>query len=278
MISTSATPSGPSDRSPDAAPAGPPDPAARAHAADPVVSIHDLHFSYGRHPVLEDVHLDIVAGDFVSIIGPNGGGKTTLLRLMLGLLPPHRGTVRVFGQSPAQVRRRIGYLPQYAVWDPDFPVTVMDVVLMGRLGQRPWGPYSADDRGAALEALADVELLEHRNRSLVTLSGGQRQRVFIARALACEPKLLLLDEPTASLDPAVQDDLYDLLGRLKKRMSVVLVSHDVSSVSQHVDKVICVNITVAQHPASAIKGELAKLFPSRAGMKLVHHNHHDRKD
>jgi zinc transport system ATP-binding protein len=239
-----------------------------------IISIRDLSFRFGQHPVLTDVNFDITDGDFVSIIGPNGGGKTTLLRLILGLLEPRRGRIRVFGLPPAKARRRLGYMPQHAHLDMDFPVTVLDVVLMGRLGRQfPWGPFRRADREAAAAALTDVEIADLQDRPFSALSGGQRQRVLIARALACEPELLLLDEPTASLDPGVQDDLYDLLRKLNQRMTVILVSHDVSVVSRHVNKVLCVNVQVAQHSSSALKGELAKLFPSHHGARLVHHDH-----
>jgi zinc transport system ATP-binding protein len=248
-------------------------------STDLAVRIRDLSFFYAEHPVLQDVQLDITAGDFVAIIGPNGGGKTTLLRLILGLLVPDTGAIRVFGRRPTKARQRIGYMPQHSHLDPVFPVTVMDVVQMGCLGKRPpWGPFRAQDRAAAARALEDVELLDLQHRRFASLSGGQRQRVLIARALASEPDLLLLDEPTASLDPQVQDDLYDLLGELNKRMTVALVSHDISVVSQYVDKVVCVNVQVAQHPSTAIKGELAKLYPSRSGLRLVHHDQDSRPE
>lgn len=239
----------------------------------PPVCLRDVEFRYGRHDVLRGVDLDIAAGSFVSIVGPNGGGKTTLLRLILGLLQPSRGEVRVFGRPPRESRRRIGYMPQHANLDPLFPVTALDVVLMGRLGLRPHlGPFSREDGEASRSALADCEALDLADRPFSDLSGGQRQRVLIARALAGEPDLLLLDEPTASLDPGVQDELYDLLHRLNERMTVALVSHDVSVVSRHVSQVICVNVDVVQHPAEDLAGELAKLFP--AGGRLVRHDHH----
>ncbi len=243
--------------------------------ANPVITIRDLWFSYDGHPVLEAVNLDVLKGDFVSIIGPNGGGKTTLLRLILGLLAPQRGTVRVLGADPVRARQRIGYMPQHLQLDFRFPVTVMDIVLMGRLGKRAAiGPYITADRKVAERALEDVEALDIRDRPFSALSGGQRQRVLIARALACAPEILLLDEPTASLDPEIQDDLYSLLHRLNERMTVALVSHDVSVVSQHVNNVVCVNVQVEQHPTSAIKGELGRLFHGASGVRLVRHDHH----
>ena len=239
----------------------------------PAVCLKGVDFSYGRHAVLRAVDLDIEEGAFVSIVGPNGGGKTTLLRLMLGLLKPQSGDVHIFGEIPSAARRRIGYMPQHTNLDPLFPVTALDVVLMGRLGLRlQLGPFSRNDGKTARASLDDCEALDLADRPFADLSGGQRQRVLIARALAGEPDLLLLDEPTASLDPGVQDDLYELLHRLNKKMTVILVSHDVSVVSRHVRQVICVNVDVAQHPSEALTGELARLFPE--GRRLVRHDHH----
>jgi len=245
-------------------------------SATPAVETRALSFGYDERLVLERVDLRIDAGDFVSIIGPNGGGKTTLLRLRLGLLAPNRGEIRVLGRSPEQARKRIGYMPQYVQLDASFPVTALDVVLMGRLRKAfPLGPFGRDDRGAAARALADVRVADLADRPFFALSGGQRQRVLIARALACDPEILLLDEPTASLDPRVQDELYDLLRELNQRMTVVLVSHDVGTVSRHVRTVVCVNRNVEVHPSSAIHGELARLlFHGAEGMQLVRHGEH----
>jgi zinc transport system ATP-binding protein len=216
---------------------------------DPVITLRGVSFSYDGSPVLENVDLAIPQRDFVCVIGPNGGGKTTLLKLILGLIEPQKGQVRVLGVAPAQARRRIGYMPQRAQLDPQFPVSVLDVILMGRLGTGPWvGPYRRADRAVARRVLEEVGLADAANRPFAALSGGQRQRVFIARALACEPQILLLDEPTANLDPAVQDDLYALLRDLKQRLTVVLVSHDVGFVSVFFETVVCVNRTVHTHP------------------------------
>jgi len=240
----------------------------------PAVSIRDLWFAYDGPPVLREVSFDLAAGDFVSIIGPNGGGKTTLLKLLLGLLSPTRGSLRVFGQAPDAVRKRLGYMPQQISLDTSFPVTAMDIVLMGRLGRGfPAGPFRRADREAAETALHDVEAHDLRSRGFFSLSGGQRQRILIARALASGPDLLLLDEPTASLDPAVQADLYELLTRLNRRMTIVLVSHDIGVVSKHVRTVVCVSGQVAIHPVEAISGELARvLFHGAEDVKLVRHD------
>ena len=166
------------------------------------VLLRDVTFSYGGEPVLEDVNLSVGAREAVCIVGPNGGGKTTLVKLILGLLLPQRGEVRLFGQPPRLARLRVGYMPQHVQHDPLFPVTVMDIVLMGRLGRGGLGgllgwPGRADRR-AARNALEQVGMDGFGRHPFAALSGGQRQRVLIARALCCEPELLLLDEPTSN--------------------------------------------------------------------------------
>lgn len=240
-----------------------------------VVSAENLSFSYDtKHLVLENAAFDIHQGDFAAIIGPNGGGKTTLLRLILGLVEPSQGSVRVFGTTPKLARRRIGYMPQYPRFDPDFPVTVLDVVLMGRLGHAPAvGPYRGSDKEVARSALGEVSCADLAGRPFAALSSGQRQRVLIARALACKPELLLLDEPTSNLDPSVQDDVQELLHELNRRMTMIVVSHDVAFVSKYVSRVVCVNRTVALHPTAEIKADLFTVLYGQNGVRLVDHEH-----
>ncbi len=242
-----------------------------------MISIGNVSFSFGEVAVLHDVSFDIAEKEFVAIIGPNGGGKTTLVKLIMGLLEPRQGTIRVFGRSPRASARRFGYMPQHPNLDPEFPVSVMNVVLMGRLGHSPGlGPFRAADRRIAASALDEVGCGHLKSRSFSELSGGQRQRVLIARALASDPDILILDEPTANLDPSVQDDLYDLLHRLNGRMTVVIVSHDVAFVSRHVDRVVCVNREVVLHTASAIKGDVISTLYGM-GVHLVDHEHHSHE-
>ncbi len=207
----------------------------------PAIQLKNVSFAYQNTPVFRDVTMSLAQRDFACVIGPNGGGKTTLLKLALGLVRPTRGEVRVLGQPPEIARQRIGYMPQHVALDPEFPVSVLDVVLMGRLSRRRWfGRYTAHDRAVARRVLGEVALEALERRPFATLSGGQRQRVLIARALACEPDMLLLDEPTANLDPTVQDDIYALLRDLNERMTVVIVSHDVGFVSVYFETAICV--------------------------------------
>jgi len=225
----------------------------------PAVEIEGLSFSYDGEPALRDVSLRIAHRDFVCVVGPNGGGKTTLLKLMLGLLAPSAGTVRVLGQPPQRVRHRIGYVPQYSRMDPQFPASAMDVVLTGRLGRfGAIGPFRGRDRAAARQALRLLEAEPLGNRSFAALSGGQRQRVLVARALAAEPELLLLDEPTANLDIAVETELYEYLDRLSRTLTVILVSHDLGFVTEFVRTVVCVNRRVHVHPTQELTGEVIR--------------------
>jgi len=240
----------------------------------PVIDVKDLTFRFnGGPPVLEDVNLEISSGDFASVIGPNGGGKTTLVKLIVGLLTPTEGRVRVFGKPPAKARPRIGYMPQHAMMDPRFPVRASDVVLMGRLGSgRRFGNYTRDDREAAATALAEVGLEDHGLRPFSDLSGGQRQRVLLARALVTKPELLLLDEPAAGLDQKVEQDFFELLRELNRALTIVLVTHDLGFVSGFVRTVICVHGHVDIHPTSALDGRaISEIYGGE--VRMVRHDH-----
>ena len=240
----------------------------------PVIEISGLNFRFESGPlVLEDVNLEVSKGDFASVIGPNGGGKTTLVKLIVGLLSPTEGSLRILGQSPAKARPRIGYVPQHAMMDPRFPVRAEDVVTMGRLGAGfRLGTYTAADREAAHNALATVGLSEHGSRPFSDLSGGQRQRVLLARALVIEPELLLLDEPAANLDQKVEQDFFDLLKELNKHLTIVLVSHDLGFVSGFVRTVICVHRQVDVHPTSELDGRrVSEIYGG--DVRMVLHDH-----
>ena len=228
----------------------------------PVIELRNVSFSYQAVPVLENVNLTIYDRESICIVGPNGGGKTTLLRLLLGQLRPTQGEIRIFGKAPEQARLQIGYMPQRSEYDSLFPVTVMDVVLMGRLGRgglSGWlGWYGRKDRAAAREALEQVHLGDAARRNFAALSGGQRQRVLIARALCCQPELLLLDEPTANVDSLVEERLFDELRQLAGRMTIVLVSHDLGFVTSLVQRVICVNRQAVAHPAAQLTADVIR--------------------
>ncbi|MCK4756419.1 ABC transporter ATP-binding protein [candidate division WOR-3 bacterium] len=213
-----------------------------------IVDLQHIFFSYGKVVVLEDVSIKLKQNDFLSIIGPNGGGKTTILKIILGLIEPDKGNVIVFGNSPKAARKFIGYLPQLFTFDYDFPVSIMDVVLMGRLGKRGLGKkYTKEDYQICLEALAMVGMEHLKDTQIGDLSGGQRQRVFIARALSTNPKLLLLDEPVASVDTKWQQTFYELLQELNKKIAIIMVTHDISVVSTYIDKIACVNRRLYYH-------------------------------
>ena len=231
----------------------------------PVIQITDLAFAYNGHPVLENVNLDIDAGDFVVMIGPNGGGKTTLLKLMLGLLKPDNGSIRVMGRQPLQAAPDIGYVPQNVHINRRFPITALDVVLMGLLSPRNrWRRTSEADRRGAMDALARMGMDDLAGRRIGELSGGQRQRVFIARALATRPKLLLLDEPAASIDTKGQTDLFEMLKELNEEVTVLVVSHDLLVVSRYAKSVACVNRSLHYHGQAEITGDMFEtMYPCK---------------
>ena len=214
----------------------------------PAISIHNLNFAYAGTPVLENIQLDVAEGDFIGIVGPNGGGKSTLLKLMLGLLQPESGELRIFGQTPRRSVERIGYVPQYANFAKDFPISVWETVLLGRLTPRRWfGGHSQKDKRLAEQALRETEIWELRARPIGALSGGQLQRVLIARALASQPDILLLDEPTASVDVRAEKTIFELLRHLNQRMTIIVVSHDVGFISDYVNRVACLNRKLVCH-------------------------------
>ncbi len=238
----------------------------------PAVEVKDVWFAYDREPVIEAADFTIEQGDFVSVVGPNGGGKTTILKLILGLLRADRGRIRVLGQSPDRVRRLVGYTPQNALHDLQFPITVMEVVLLGRLGERLGGPYTREDRREAETALAEVGVLDLARRGYAELSGGQRQRVLIARTLCSQPKLLLMDEPTANVDTQAEESLIHLLGDLNQRMTIVLVSHDLAFVAKAVKSAICVNRQVAVHATAELTSEAVRgIYGDQ--VRVVRHDH-----
>lgn len=241
--------------------------------------MHDNHdiimdsvsFAYKQRNILEDVNLMIHKGEFASIVGPNGGGKTTLLKLLLGLINPGKGTIRIFGKPPDQTRQRIGYMPQYAHLDTDFPATVMDVVLMGRLSIKTlW--FSKNDRKEALLAINEVGMSDFVTAGFNELSGGQKQRILIARALCSRPDILLLDEPTANVDHQTEENLFSILQKLNSKMTILLVSHDLGFVSKYVKSVICVNRQVVIHPTTQMDGALIKDI-YHGDLKMVRHDH-----
>lgn len=230
-------------------------------ASETVIEIKDLHFSYNGRQVLKNINLRLERGCFTALIGPNGGGKTTLLKIMLGLLKPDLGSVTVLEKTPKQVSRQLGYVPQEIGINRDFPISVLDVVLMGRIrSSGGWSRHSAQDKAAAREVLERLDMWEFRKRRIGELSGGQRQRVFIARALVSDPEILFLDEPTANVDSSHQNDFYRLLRELNSRVSIVIVNHDLMVISSQVKSVACVNRTLHYHNGAEITEDMIRMY------------------
>ena len=229
----------------------------------PIIEMEDVSFAYNGQPVLQEVRLAIPRGDFVAVIGPNGGGKTTLLRLMLGLLKPDRGRIRILGRTAGEATHHIGYVRQDVHINQSFPISALEVVLMGKRDpRRRWRHHGAQDRREALQALERMEMAAFARRRIGELSGGQRQRVFIARALVTRPQLLLLDEPTASIDTKGQADFYRMLKELNEEVTILVVSHDLLVISTYVKSVACVNKRLHYHQQAEITGEMMEtMYP-----------------
>jgi len=244
-----------------------------------LVEINNVDFSYNGDTVLEDINLDVRQGDFIAMIGPNGGGKTTLLKLVLGLLKPDAGTIRVNGDSPRKASSCIGYVPQDVHINSRFPITALDVVLMGKLDpKKRWARKTATNRREALNTLKQLEMDAYAEKKIGELSGGQRQRVFIARALVTRPKLLLLDEPTASIDTRGQADFFKLLKKLNREVTIVVVSHDLLVVSRYIQSVACVNRRLHYHDQAEITGDMLEtMYPctveETCPVELIAHGH-----
>jgi zinc transport system ATP-binding protein len=215
-----------------------------APASEPVVDLADVTFGYTATPVVEDVSLAIHPGEYVAVVGPNGSGKSTLMQLMLGLLEPDAGTARLFGERADRFDdgERIGYVAQHANAAKEMPITVREVVKMGRFPHVGFGRLSSEDWAVVDDALATVGMNAFADRRITQLSGGQRQRAFIARALASEADLLVLDEPTVGVDAESVTAFYDLLAALNAEgITVLLIEHDLGAVAEHADRVVCLN-------------------------------------
>ncbi len=247
--------------------------ATTTHEGPYIVEAEGVHFGYTRQNVLEEVTFSIPEGESLCMIGPNGGGKSTLLRLLLGLLEPGKGSLKLLGTSPEKSRSRVGYVPQAMRFDPLFPITALDIVLMGRLEKVKWGSFRKSCREAAEQALDQVGLLTLLHRPFSDLSGGQRQRVLIARALAGNPEFLLLDEPTASIDLSVEEKFIETLAELKSQMTILMVTHDLDLISEIGDSVLCVNHRVHRH-SLPLSGETIKEIFS--GVRRLEHDRRTR--
>lgn len=213
------------------------------------VYLENISVGYGRVPVLENINLSIKARSFTGIIGPNGGGKTTLLKIMLGLLEPWSGQVAIFGQNPVHHRSSIGYVPQATAINRQFPISVRQMVALGRLaGKMPlFHHYRAQDNERVDWCLERLGIKDLAERQIGQLSGGQWQRVLIARALAVKPRLLLLDEPSSGLDASASSGVYELLQELNSDMTIILVTHDTMVISAYIRDIVCINHSMYYH-------------------------------
>ncbi len=216
-----------------------------------VIDIKNLSFSYDRDVILENITLHVEELDFLAIIGPNGGGKSTLLKLILGMNKSKRGAIKVFGKIPEKNLSLIGYVPQNTNVNTDFPIKVIEVVLMGHVGTKnPLFGYGKDEIACAMGALSQVSMQEFAQSKIGSLSGGQRQRVMIARALCAHPKILILDEPTSSIDIKGQKEIYELLKLLNQSITIVVVSHDISVILEYANKAAHINKRLSYHDIS----------------------------
>ncbi len=222
-----------------------------------IVRLNNVAFSYNREEFLRNITFSIYEDDFVGIIGPNGGGKTTLLKLILGLLEPQEGTIRILGREPVKARTEMGYLSQFKNIDFDFPITAYEIVLLGRAGQKIFKHFSRKDKAVAEEALKKMGIWELKDKKLNELSGGQKQRVFVARALVNDPRILVLDEPMSNLDMHIQEEFYSILKELNKKIAIVIVDHDFDMLARFAKEVVCVNKckthAIEYHDAGSLK-------------------------
>ncbi|HEX6900676.1 MAG TPA: metal ABC transporter ATP-binding protein [Thermoanaerobaculia bacterium] len=248
----------------------------------PLVEVRDVTFGYGQEVVLDHVDLDVQTSDFLAVIGPNGGGKTTLLKVMLGLLRPWSGEV-VWNLPVGDSRGRLGYVPQFSTFDKDFPLRIQDMVLMGRLGRRSLlRPYGREDRAAADRALERLGLRGVARAHVSEVSGGQLQRALIARALVADPAILFLDEPTASIDAESRGTLRDLLEDLNRSIPIVVVTHDVTSLASMVRRIACINRKLFYHGDPELSLEVmeevygcpVELVTHGVPHRVLHHHHH----
>ena len=214
----------------------------------PIISIENVSFAYDKQKILENINLTVEEKDFLAIIGPNGGGKSTLLKLILGINKIQEGSILIFGEKPSKNLSKIGYVPQNTNINTDFPIRVIEVVLMGHIGtKRPLFGYSKEEKMCAMGALTQVGMEKYAHHKIGDLSGGQRQRVMIARALCAHPQILILDEPTASIDIEGQKQIYRLLKQLNEQITIIVVSHDISVILNYANKVVHINKQLTEH-------------------------------
>lgn len=224
-----------------------------------LVHIDHLNFSYQKNQALEDIHLSIKPGDFLAILGPNGGGKTTLLKIILGLLEATSGKISVFGKTPKQALGQIGFVPQLGVLDPSFPIQVEEVILMGlNRSKRPSLKFKRpiSDLEKAIEVMKKTDVLHLAKKRIGQLSGGERQRVFLSRALISDPELLIFDEPTANIDPFGTACFFDLFNFLAKTRTLIIVTHDLGITAANINRIACLNKRLIYHESPTLTPEM----------------------
>ena len=237
------------------------------------IEIEQLNFRFSGPAILSDITLTIESGEFLALVGPNGGGKTTLIKLILGLLKPTSGKIKVLGKTPQTASSSIGYVSQYPTFQRDFPITVEDVVELGTVSKKLqlW-PFGKKTNSAVTQALEETGIEHLRKETIDTLSGGQIQRVQVARALASKPQILLLDEPTANIDQRGEAEIFDLLKALNDRLTIIVISHDIGFISAYVKRVACLNQTLVCHQPEEIDNEqLEQLYGQP--IHMIHHHH-----
>jgi zinc transport system ATP-binding protein len=244
-----------------------------------IIEVDNVSFSYEKTPVLKDITFRVAEGDYLGIIGPNGGGKSTLIKLLLGLLQPDSGKIRILGKDPSERNHRhfIGYVPQRMAGTLSyFPATVDEVIRSGRYAQKSCAECVTDDEVSVFEAMEVAGVVDLRHRLIGDLSGGQRQRVLIARALARKPKILILDEPLVGVDASAQSAFYEFLKKLNRDMglTILFVTHDLDVIAREASQVLCLNYTMICHASSAefVQGDyLSRMYGEK--VKFVTHNH-----
>jgi zinc transport system ATP-binding protein len=244
---------------------------------EPVIEVEDLWLSRKGEVILEGINLRVLPGDFFAIIGPNGGGKTTLLKVILGLIPPDRGTIRILGGLPIEKRHLLGYVPQLRTFDFNYPLSVREMVLSGLLGRKTgiFKTFNDADYGLADKALSTMGVTHLADRIIRNLSGGEQQRVVIARALVGDPKVLLLDEPTVFVDTPTETQFYDILGNLARSMTIILVTHDIGVIISHVTKVACLNRRLYTHDSKELTEDMIQ-GAYKCPVDIIAHGHPHR--
>jgi len=245
---------------------------------DKKIEVKDLSFKYESTDVLKNVSFDVYDKDILTIIGPNGGGKSTLLKLLLGILKPDSGTILINGQNPKKLKKTVlGYVPQFTIFDPRFPISVFETVLSGRMREGMFR-YSAEDKEIAEKILEEIGLYGVKKNTFAALSGGQRQRVLIARALAGDPEILLLDEPTTNIDATTEDYLANLIQKLNKELTILLVTHDTAFTAAFHSRILCVNKFVHEHPTQSVTVGDGTVKMIRHDIDLYNHRGHSHSE